>query len=409
MFNAKEEVKRIVKFVKNYYKNNNLKGAVIGVSGGKDSAVVAAIMVKALGKGNVVGVTLPCHSNEQDMIDAKKLSEEYGFKLYNIDLTSVYDQFLSNLDLDFDIKNYDFDSNLNLKPRLRMASLYYLAQLMSAYKKSGYIVVGTTNLPEKFVGYFTKGADSVHDLSVIGNLTVEEVILIGKELGVPEEILYKTPHDGLSVETDEEKLGVLYRDVAKFINNEVLDQDITNKIINLHQRNLHKLIDIPTYKKQELAAIVSTLRVKQQTISLMESCTGGSLAAEFTNIAGVSDVFKYSAVTYSSDSKIAMGVDADIISKYGIYSKEVARAMAKSIASFVNSDYSIGITGKLDAYDQHKANLEDHTVYISIYDRSKNVFLDKVINVNKITRVANKQDVIRAVIQAIDAMVNEKL
>ena len=96
-FNAKEEVKNIVKFVREYYKNNNLGGAILGISGGKDSGVVAALMVEALGKENLIGVTLPCHSKEEDRIDAKLVSDYYGFELINFDITSTFDAFKDEL------------------------------------------------------------------------------------------------------------------------------------------------------------------------------------------------------------------------------------------------------------------------------------------------------------------------
>lgn len=251
-FNAKLEVKNIVDFIKKYYKDNNLGGAILGISGGKDSGVVAGLLVKALGKENVIGVTLPCHSKEEDRIDAKLVSDYYGIELINFDITSTFDAFkdeLKNLGTftNEEVKN----SDINLKPRLRMSTLYYLAALYSALKGKTYLVAGTSNKCELYVGYFTKGGDSVHDISLIADYTVEEVIKIGEYLKVPNKVLYKTPNDGLSNLTDEDKLGVKYKDIATYIEDAtLLDKDTREKIEKLHKNNLHKF-NIPTYKRGE--------------------------------------------------------------------------------------------------------------------------------------------------------------
>lgn len=249
MFNAKEQVDKIVKFIRNYYQENNLGGVVIGISGGKDSAVVAGLFTKALGPENVLGVTLPCHSNEEDKIDAKIVSDYYGFRLVNIDLTDSFDTLKKQINL---LDNFNeaqlLNSDINIKPRMRMMSLYYMAALESAINNKTYIVAGTSNKCEEYVGYFTKGGDSVSDIKVISDLTVSEVIKIGKELQVPKKVLYKIPHDGLSGMSDEDKLGVKYSDIEKYINNEKLDENIKNRIEQLH-KNAHHKFNIPTYRK----------------------------------------------------------------------------------------------------------------------------------------------------------------
>ena len=231
-FNAEKEVKNIVKFVREYYKKNNLGGAILGISGGKDSGVVVGLLVEALGKENVIGITLPCHSKEEDRIDAKLVSDYYGIELINFDITSTFDVFkdeLKNLGTftNDEVKN----SDINLKPRLRMSTLYYLAALYSMVRGKTYIVAGTSNKCELYVGYFTKGGDSVHDISLLADYTVEEVIKIGEYLKVPDKVLYKTPNDGLSNLTDEDKLGVKYNDIATYLENkDLLDKEIKEKI-----------------------------------------------------------------------------------------------------------------------------------------------------------------------------------
>ena len=131
-----------------------------------------------------------------------------------------------------------------------MAAFYYLAALYSEIENKPYIVAGTGNKCETFVGYFTKGGDGVSDINVLGDLTVEEVIKIGEVLNVPDKVLYKTPDDGLSGMSDEEKLGFTYSDVAKVMNGEEVDEKVRKKILVKHYANQHKF-NIPIYKRDE--------------------------------------------------------------------------------------------------------------------------------------------------------------
>ena len=249
MFNPKKEKENIIKFIQDYFDSNHLGGVVIGISGGKDSGVVAGLFTEALGADNVIGVTLPCHSKDADKMDALLVSDYYGFKMIDIDLTDTFDTFKEKINLlgnfsEEELKN----SDINLKPRLRMASLYYIAVLYTELTGKTYIVAGTGNKCESFVGYFTKGGDSVSDINVLGDLTVDEVIAIGEELNVPKKVLYRTPDDGLCGMSDEEKLGFTYRDVAKVMNGEEVDEDVKKKILKRRSCNLHKF-HILTYRK----------------------------------------------------------------------------------------------------------------------------------------------------------------
>ena len=131
-----------------------------------------------------------------------------------------------------------------------MSTLYYLAALFSSVRNKTYLVAGTSNKCELYVGYFTKGGDSVHDIAVIADYTVDEVIKIGEYIKVPHQVLYKTPNDGLSNQSDEEKLGVPYSAVAQYMEDESLVEEETRaKIRKLHNNNLHKF-NIPTYRKE---------------------------------------------------------------------------------------------------------------------------------------------------------------
>ena len=250
-FDAKKETERVIDFIRDYYKKNNLGGVILGISGGKDSGVVAGLFTKALGKENVIGVTLPCHSKDEDKIDAKLVSDYYGFELINFDITNTFDAFKYELkNLGEFTEEQTKNSDINLKPRLRMSTLYYLAALYSAVRGKTYLVAGTSNKCELYVGYFTKGGDSVHDISTIADFTVDEVIAIGEYLKVPEKVLYKKPNDGLSNQTDEDKLGVKYKDIATYMENpNLLEKEIGEKIEKLHNNNKHKF-NIPTYRKE---------------------------------------------------------------------------------------------------------------------------------------------------------------
>ena len=258
-FNSKQEAENVISFVKDYYNKNNLKGAVIGISGGKDSAVVTAIFVKALGKENVVGVTRLCHSNEKDMGDAKKLADFYGIELINLDLTTSFDSFKTEFEKIG--KNYTMqdieNSDINIKPRLRMSALYYIAAFYSSLKKGTYLVAGTSNKSELYVGYFTKGGDQVHDIEVLADFTVSEVIKIGEYLDVPKEILYKTPSDGLSGKSDEEKMGITYDDIEKYLYAQDMDEEVKEKIAKLHNKNKHKF-NMPSYKRKRIGVFIGS-------------------------------------------------------------------------------------------------------------------------------------------------------
>ena len=250
-FDAKCEKERIVSFIRTYYKENNLGGAILGISGGKDSGVVAGLFVEALGSENVIGVTLPCHSVETDRNDAKLVSDYYNFPLYNFDLTGVFNEFKTELEkIGTFTEEEAKDSDINLKPRLRMSTLYYLAALFSKVNGKTYLVAGTSNKCELYVGYFTKGGDSVHDILPLADFTVDEVIALGEELHVPEPVLYKAPNDGLSNKTDEDKLGVTYKAIADYMENpnSVSEQD-RKTIERLHKNNAHKF-NIPTYRRE---------------------------------------------------------------------------------------------------------------------------------------------------------------
>lgn len=154
--------------------------------------------------------------------------------------------------------------------------------------------------------------------------------------------------------------------------------------------------------------IVKLLTEQKKTIAMMESCTGGGVANSITNIEGASEVLKFSAVTYSNEYKIKMGVDSNIIDKYSVYSLETARSMSLNISKFANSDYGIGITGKLNRVDKRNLYGDDNKVYVSIYDREYDKFYDIAILVTEASRKENKQVVIDTIIAKLGSILCEK-
>ena len=247
-FNAQTEIKKIISFIQDYFNKNNLDGVVIGISGGKDSTIVSSLFAKALGPENVIGINMPCQSLKEDETDAKRVADHIGFQLYNFDLTKIFEIHEEGLN-----KTFNFDKKkikeaaVNLKPRLRMSSLYYVAQGLSIQNNKNYIVAGTSNKCEIYVGYFTKFGDGASDINVLADLTVSEVLAIGDALGLPKDLVHKPPADGLSGKTDEERLGFTYQQVEEVIKGNLEHERITH----LHRVTSHKRRAITIYKGSE--------------------------------------------------------------------------------------------------------------------------------------------------------------
>lgn len=230
-----------IKWIREYVEKTHAKGIIIGNSGGKDSATVLAMAVKAIGKENVLAVSLPCNSIESDYEDAKVVADIFGVKQLRIELTSCYTELEKEINTKTDLE-LSVESKVNIKPRLRMTTLYSIAQTM------GYLVIGTGNLCEQMVGYTTKWGDSASDFNPIANFTVDEVLIIGNYLGVPEKILKKAPSDGLGTKTDEEKMGIKYSQITEMIETGNTDNEIAkNEIIKRFKDSNHKRNLVPKY------------------------------------------------------------------------------------------------------------------------------------------------------------------
>ncbi len=245
----KKETEEISKWIKKYVEEAKADGVLIGNSGGKDSATVIALATKALGKEKVLTIAMPCNSINADIEDAKLVAETFEVKLLKIDLKNTY-KTLEN-EIDKTIQEIEptkeewrkKEAKINTKPRLRMTTLYYIAQTLN------YLVIGTGNKCEATVGYTTKWGDNASDLNPIGEFTVEEVLQLGKYLGVPSKIINKAPNDGLGELTDEEKLGVTYKQIAEYIETGKTEEKAMEIIKQKEKASKHKRCPIPVYKR----------------------------------------------------------------------------------------------------------------------------------------------------------------
>lgn len=240
-FNAKEVKDNIVKWISDWFEQNG-KGcnAVIGISGGIDSSVVSALCVEALEKDRVLGVLLP-RGEQRDICFADMLCDYLDIKRVELNINDTVNAL--ELQLSLARINESEQTRINLQPRIRMATLYAVSQSVNGR------VANTSNLSESWVGWDTKFGDSVGDFSPLFNLTKTEIRLIGKELGLPEILVNKTPVDGLCGKTDEDKFGFTYDVLDKYIRTGICeDEEIKNKIDSMHKKNLFKLEPMPSFK-----------------------------------------------------------------------------------------------------------------------------------------------------------------
>ncbi len=243
MFDAKKEIKKIVAWIKEWFEANGPKAsAVIGISGGKDSSICAALLVKALGKDRVVGVLMP-DGEQSDISDSYQLVEHLGLKHYVINIGPATTALKDTLAEQFELTN---DTCINIPPRIRMTTLYAVAQSLP----NGGRVANTCNRSEDYIGYSTKYGDAAGDFAILADFTVSEVLQIGDALGIPQNLVRKAPSDGLSGMTDEDKIGFTYAVLDRYILEGVCeDEETRKKIDRMHVLNLHKLKTIPGYKR----------------------------------------------------------------------------------------------------------------------------------------------------------------
>ncbi len=252
--NPKQTKEDIVAWIRDYFKENGPTcSAVIGISGGKDSSVAAALCAEALGKDRVLGVLMP-NGEQSDIDDARALVAAVGIPSVEINIGAAFDAMMETLGTNKELLSVTGqtgvtkDARINLAPRYRMATLYAVAQMLP----NGGRVVNTCNFSEDYVGYSTKYGDAAGDFSPLSDLLVEEVRQIGAELDLPHDLIFKTPSDGLSGQSDEDKLGFTYDALGTYIKTGVMEDAATKQRIDrLHAINLHKLRLMPKFELKD--------------------------------------------------------------------------------------------------------------------------------------------------------------
>ncbi len=245
-FDVEKQTKQLIEYTKEWFNRfgENSK-AVLGISGGKDSSVTAAVLKEALGADRVLGIIMP-NGTMSDLDDAKLLVEFLGIPYEIVPITDYYNAAIATFEKS---KSFEVTSDLriNLAPRLRMTTLYAVAQGQGVTS----FVVNTCNASEDYVGYSTKYGDAAGDVSLLQDFTVNEVLQIGEYLGLPDTLVHKMPSDGLSGMSDEDKLGFTYAQLDEYISdkNANIPEDVKASIDKKHVANLHKLQLMPAYKR----------------------------------------------------------------------------------------------------------------------------------------------------------------
>lgn len=249
MFNAKQVKDDIVRWIRDWFEVNGPEcTAVVGISGGKDSTVVAALCVEALGADRVIGVMMP-NGIQSDIDISHEVVQYLGIDHLVVDIGPAYHETIDSIISAAYYKRKDFpdfriseQTKTNLPPRIRMATLYAISQSVNGR------VSNNCNLSEDWVGYSTRWGDSVGDFAPLADLTVTEVKAIGYELGLPADFIEKIPSDGLCGKTDEDNLGFSYNTLDRYIRTGICeDLDAKQKIDRLHNKNLFKLMPIPHF------------------------------------------------------------------------------------------------------------------------------------------------------------------
>ena len=239
-FDAKQLKNEIVAWIRDWFEKNGAGcNAIVGISGGKDSSVVAALCVEALGKDRVVGVSMP-NVEQSDIADVQAVAEHLDIDLLTINIGHAVGDLLGRLHY-LGIETTS-QTTTNLPPRIRMATLYAISQSLNGR------VACTDNLSEAYIGYSTRWGDNVGDFCPLANLTSEEVVAVGDALGLPYELTHKVPSDGLCGKTDEDRFGFTYEVLNKYIRTGVCEDPETKQRINdMHNKNLFKLQPIPRF------------------------------------------------------------------------------------------------------------------------------------------------------------------
>lgn len=234
-----ELTRDVIHWIKDYFKDNHDGKVICGISGGKDSTIVAALCVEALGADRVIGVLMP-NGEQSDISDSYDVVKYLGLQHFELNIHQAYHGLIDRIFLREE--HVPDPVKTNLPARLRMCTLYMIAAL---YPNSR--VVNTSNYSERYIGYSTKFGDGAGDFSPLGNLTVREVLEIGDDLGLPHELVHKTPSDGMSGMSDEDKLGFTYEELDEYLFTGKGTDEVKAKIERLRSINHHKLEYMPRF------------------------------------------------------------------------------------------------------------------------------------------------------------------
>lgn len=270
-FNAIEAKNACVKWIRDFFETSG-QGciATLGLSGGKDSTVAAALCVEALGKDRVLGVLMP-NGYQSDIADSYRVAGHLDIKVVKVNIEDVYTSFIDSINYgiksakvyakaDGDHAAKEFFNSVsetsqmttNLPPRIRMTTLYAIAQMLPM----GGRVVNTCNLSEDYLGFSTIFGDAAGDFSPLASFTSEEISAIGEAIGLPHDLVYKTPSDGLTGKTDEDSFGFSYAVLNRYIRTGICeDEEIKRMIDERHNRNLFKMNPMPRFQYDPSATL----------------------------------------------------------------------------------------------------------------------------------------------------------
>ncbi len=246
-FNAEEVRDTLVSMIRDFTDKAGVHKVVLGISGGKDSTVVAALCARALGPENVYGIMLP-DKVQPDISDSQKVCEALKINSYTVNIGEIHKALKTAVaegcELVREGEGNEYESNINVGPRLRMTTLRYIAQTIGAF------LAGTGNLSESTVGYCTKDGDTSCDFNALGRLTSKEVVAVGLTMDeLPKELVQKAPTDGLSGKTDEERLGVTYQQIHDYIRKGSSGDEAADALIakkekgSAHKRRMPSVLD----------------------------------------------------------------------------------------------------------------------------------------------------------------------
>lgn len=236
----------VIPKMKEFLKEKGIERVVIGISGGKDSTIVAKLMADCLGKENVLGVLMP-NGIQKDINDSKEVVKFLDIPNITVNIGRSFNALYEDMSIGLisESKRVSEDARINIAPRIRMSVLYAVAQSMG----NGWRVAGTTNKSEEYIGWLTKWGDGAADFEPVIDYTVRELLQLGVNLGLPKDKVYKVPIDGLAVGSDEERFGFTYNQLDDYIEKGTsCDREVDTKITRMHKYSEHKRVEIPKFR-----------------------------------------------------------------------------------------------------------------------------------------------------------------